>query len=82
MKVKATCNLGLNDYPFHALEQGVEAEVPDDVAAKMIKRRHAVAVEESEAAVHLATSLPEPGPVANYEVTAGKKRKSKDDDAQ
>jgi len=46
MKVKATMNLGTADYPHHPLVDGEVAEVPQDVAKKMIARRHAVEIIE------------------------------------
>ncbi len=45
MRVKATCNLGTNDYhPDHALQEGDEAEVPHEVGVQMVARSHAVEV--------------------------------------
>lgn len=57
MKVKATTNLGSNDYPLHPLTDGEEAEVPKEIGCRMVANGHAVAIAEPEP---VAVKQPEP----------------------
>lgn len=44
MIVKATLNLGTDDYPLHPLKDGEEAEVTPQIGKLMVARGHAVEI--------------------------------------
>lgn len=45
VKIKALTNLGTNDYPSCPIQEGDTAEVPPEVAAKLVANRHGVIVD-------------------------------------
>lgn len=71
MRVKATVNLGTNDYPLCPLKEGEAGDVDEATGTLMVARGHAVKIEQPPPVAKLVAE-PEPAvtPPAPVQVTS------------